>query len=171
MLVSMIQSNWLGFGSGITVPGWGINLHNRGNFFSLDPAHANVIAPRKRTLHTLIPAMALRDGVPWLVFGSMGGDGQAQNHVQLLARIVDDGEDIQRAIDAPRWLVSPKDWSVRADQRFDQATLESLRSRGHRVDTDRWFDPMFGHAHAIRVGDEGYAGATDPRTEGAVLGL
>src|SRR5262249_36239499 len=76
MLVSLIQSNWMGFGSGETVPEWGINLHNRGQIFSLDPAHANVIAPRKRTLHTLIPALALRERRPWLVFGTMGGDGQ-----------------------------------------------------------------------------------------------
>jgi len=88
MCVSLIQSNYMGFGSGMTVPGWGINLQNRGAYFSLDSAHVNVIAPRKRTLHTLIPAMAFKDGRPWQVFGSMGGDGQAQTHLQLLARIV-----------------------------------------------------------------------------------
>ena len=87
MLVSLIQSNWMGFGSGMTVPGWGINLHNRGAYFSLEAGHANVIAPGKRTLHTLIPGLAVRDGRPWLAFGSMGGDGQAQTHVQLLARL------------------------------------------------------------------------------------
>jgi gamma-glutamyltranspeptidase/glutathione hydrolase len=171
MLVGLIQSNWQGFGSGVTVPEWGINLHNRGTYFSLDPLHANVIAPRKRTLHTLIPAMAVRDGRPWLVFGSMGGDGQAQTHVQLLARIIDDGEDIQRAVSAPRWVVSPSDWSVTAESRFEQGVIEGLRRRGHGVVVTAAFDSLMGHAHAILVTDHGYAGATDPRAEGAVLGL
>ena len=153
------------------MPDWGINLQNRGAYFSLDPGHVNVIAPRKRTLHTLIPAMALRDGRPWLVFGSMGGDGQAQTHLQLLTRIVDDGEDVQRAIAAPRWVVSPEDWSVVAESRFDAGWVEELRARGHDVSLTAELDPLMGHAHAILVEGQGYAGATDPRAEGAVLGL
>jgi gamma-glutamyltranspeptidase/glutathione hydrolase len=170
MLVSLIQSNWQGFGSGVTVPEWGINLHNRGTYFSLDPGHPNVIAPRKHTLHTLIPAMAMRDGRPWLVFGSMGGDGQAQTHVQLLARIVDDGEDIQRAVSAPRWVVSPADWSVTVESRFDASLIEGLRGLGHEVAVTWPFDSSMGHANAILVSDHGYAGAADPRSEGAALG-
>jgi gamma-glutamyltranspeptidase/glutathione hydrolase len=171
MCVSLIQSNYMGFGSGVTVPDWGINLQNRGAYFSLDPGHVNVIAPRKRTLHTLIPAMALRDGRPWFVFGSMGGDGQAQTHLQLLTRIVDDGEDVQRAIAAPRWVVSPEDWSVVAESRFDARWVDDLRARGHDVSLTAELDPLMGHAHAILVERQGYAGATDPRAEGAVLGL
>ncbi len=173
MLVSLIQSNYMGFGSGVTVPGWGINMHNRGAYFSLDPAHPNAIAPGKRTLHTLIPAMAFRNDRPWLVFGTMGGDGQAQTHLQLLARMIDDGNDPQRAIDAPRWLVSMTDGSVLADERLGGAgrVVDGLRDRGHRVDFSAWFDPSFGHAHAIEVTPDGYLGATDPRAEGAVLGL
>jgi len=171
MCVSLIQSNYMGFGSGLTVPGWGINLQNRGAMFSLDPSHANVIAPRKRTLHTLIPAMALREGKPWLVFGTMGGDGQAQTHLQLLARIIDDAEDIQRAIDAPRWVVSPQDWAVTAESRFEPHVIEGLRARRHEVALGGDYDSLMGHAHAIQVTEDGYAGATDPRTEGAVLGL
>jgi gamma-glutamyltranspeptidase / glutathione hydrolase len=171
MLVSLIQSNYMGFGSGVTVPGWGINLQNRGAFFSLDPSHVNVVAPRKRTLHTLIPAMAFKDGQPWMVFGTMGGDGQAQTHLQLLARIVDDGEDVQRAIAAPRWVVSPADWSVAAESRFDPATFDVLRRRGHRLSLTSEFDSLMGHAHAILVSRDGYAPATDPRAEGAALGL
>jgi gamma-glutamyltranspeptidase / glutathione hydrolase len=171
MCVSLIQSNYMGFGSGVTVPGWGINLQNRGAMFSLDPSHANAIAPRKRTLHTLIPAMALRGGRPWLTFGTMGGIGQAQTHLQLLARIVDDGDDIQRAIDAPRWFVSPEDWSVTAESRFEPSVVEELQSRGHRVQLTQGYDSLMGHAHAIEVIEGGYAAATDPRTEGAVLGL
>jgi gamma-glutamyltranspeptidase / glutathione hydrolase len=171
MLVSLIQSNWQGFGSGVTVPEWGINLHNRGTYFSLKPGHPNVIAPGKRTLHTLIPAMALRHGRPWLVFGSMGGDGQAQTHVQLLAHIVDDGQDIQRAVSAPRWVVSPADWSVTAESRFGSGLIEALRALGHRVANTGPFDSLMGHANVIRVTEHGFAGASDPRSEGAVLGL
>jgi len=171
MLVSLIQSNWTGFGSGVTVPGWGINLQNRGALFSLDPGHVNVIAPRKRTMHTLIPAMALREGRPWLVFGTMGGHGQAQTHLQLLVRIIDDRMDLQRAIDAPRWCVSPADSSVSAEPRFAAPVLEGLRDLGHALEAVEPFDSLMGHAHAIDVAEHGYLGATDPRTEGAVLGM
>jgi gamma-glutamyltranspeptidase/glutathione hydrolase len=171
MLVSLIQSNYAGFGSGVTVPEWGINLQNRATFFSLDPGHVNAIGPGKRTLHTLIPAMAFRDGKPWLVFGTMGGDGQAQTHLQLLVMIVGDGWDIQRAIDAPRWMVSPRDWSVTAESRFGPEVLQDLQERGHVIAVTGAFDPILGHAHAIQVTEGGYAGATDPRAEGAVLGV
>jgi gamma-glutamyltranspeptidase/glutathione hydrolase len=170
-LVSLIQSNYMGFGSGVTVPDWGINLQNRGAFFSLDPGHVNVIAPRKRTLHTLIPAMALRAGKPWLAFGSMGGDGQAQTHVQLMARMVDDGEDPQQAVSGPRWVVSPQDWSLTAEARFDSGLVAELRGRGHGIDLTTPFDSLMGHAHAIQVTEAGFAGGSDPRAEGAVVGL
>lgn len=171
MLVSLIQSNYEGFGSGVTVPGWGINLHNRGSFFFLDPAHPNAVAPRKRTMHTLIPAMAFRDGAPWLAFGTMGGDGQAQTHLQLLTRIVDDGEDLQRAVDAPRWYVDPADWGVTAESRLPDEVVGGLRALGHRLSTTGPFDSLMGHAHAVALDAGGYAAATDPRAEGAALGL
>ena len=171
MLVSLIQSNWTGFGSGITVPGWGINLQNRGAFFSLDPGHVNVIAPRKRTLHTIVPGMAFRGDRPWLVFGTMGGNGQAQTHLQLLTRIVDDGAGLQEAVDAPRWVLSPADWSLSAESRFEAEVVEGLRDRGHNLEIVGDFDSLMGHAHAIAATDQGYEGATDPRTEGAVLGF
>ncbi|HEX2266859.1 MAG TPA: gamma-glutamyltransferase [Actinomycetota bacterium] len=171
MLVSLIQSNWMGFGSGVTVPGWGVNLHNRGSYFSLDPENPNVIAPRKRTLHTLVPAMALRSGEPWLVFGTMGGDGQVQTHLQLLTRTIDDGLDVQEAISAPRWVVSPEDWSVTAESRFDRPTLDGLRERGHLLSVTDPYDALMGHAHAIEVAERGFFAATDPRAEGAALGL
>jgi gamma-glutamyltranspeptidase/glutathione hydrolase len=171
MLVSLIQSNYAGFGSGVTVPGWGINLQNRGGYFSLGDDHANVIAPRKRTMHTLMPAMAFRDGKPWLVFGSMGGDGQAQTHLQFLNRVLDDGADIQDAISAPRWVINPGDWSVRAESRFDTDTLVELSRLGHEVTEGGPLESGMGHAHAIEVTPYGYAAATDPRAEGAALGL
>ncbi len=171
MLVSLIQSNYVGFGSGVTVPGWGINLQNRGSYFSLDPEHPNVIAPRKRTLHTLMPGMAFRDGEPWLVFGTMGGDGQAQTHLQILTRMIDGTDDPQQAISAPRWEVSPTDWTVSCESRFPDGTAEDLRARGHTVEAMGPYEIKMGHAHAIEVVDGGYAAGTDPRAEGAALGL
>jgi gamma-glutamyltranspeptidase/glutathione hydrolase len=85
--------------------------------------------------------------------------------------MVDDRQDPQRAIDAPRWVVSPSDHSVLADERFDPGVVEALRAKGHRVAVAPWFEGVFGHAHAIVRDARGYAGATDPRTEGAVVGL
>jgi gamma-glutamyltranspeptidase / glutathione hydrolase len=172
MCVSLIQSNYVGFGSGVHVPGWGINLQNRGGYFSLDPAHVNVIAPRKRTMHTLIPAMALRDGKPWLVFGTMGGDGQAQTHLQVLTRMIDDGTDPQEAINAPRWVVTPSDWSVAVEAPLGAGTIADLGRKGHAIRVVEPLDTVMGHAHAIRIEtDGGYAAASDPRSEGAALGL
>jgi gamma-glutamyltranspeptidase/glutathione hydrolase len=118
-----------------------------------------------------MPAMALRGGEPYLVFGTMGGDGQPQTHLQFLNRVIDDGRDIQDAIDAPRWVVSPTDWSVRAESRFDHDMLQELSRRGHSLTMAAPFDTGMGHAHAIEVTDYGYACATDPRAEGAALGL
>ena len=171
MLVSLIQSNYVGFGSGVTVPEWGINLQNRGAYFSLNPEHANVVAPRKRTMHTLMPGMAFRDGKPWIVFGTMGGDGQAQTHVDFLSHVIDDGLDVQQAIDAPRWVISPADWSIAAESRIGDSVLRALRVMGHRIEAVGPYETRMGHAHAIEVTEHGYAAATDPRAEGAAAGL
>ena len=102
--VSLIQSNYRGFGSGYVVDGTGISLQNRGSYFTLDPAAANALAPNKRTLHTLIPSLALRGGKPALIFGAMGGDGQAQTHAQVYTTLARYGLNIQAAIEAPRWI-------------------------------------------------------------------
>ena len=171
MCVSLIQSNYNGFGSGVTVPAWGINLHNRGAYFSLDPEHVNVIAPGKRTLHTLMPAFARRDGRPWLVFGTMGADGQLQTQVQLLARLVDDGSDPAAALAAPRWVVDPGDFSVRIENRFPDTVIDGLRRRGHRVDTAGPYEDFMGHAHLIRRDGDGLTAASDPRCEGLAAGF
>ncbi|MBW3658515.1 MAG: gamma-glutamyltransferase family protein [Actinobacteria bacterium] len=170
LLVSLIQSNYMGFGSGVVVPDVGWNLHNRGASFSLDAAHANVIAPGKRTMHTLIPSLVLRDGSPVLVFGTMGGDGQPQTHLQLLTRIADHGSDVQAAITAPRWMVSPADGSVAIEERAGEEVVDGLRERGHDVTVLGPWEHLMGHAHAIALTDRGYAGATDPRAEGTVVG-
>jgi gamma-glutamyltranspeptidase / glutathione hydrolase len=171
LCVSLIQSNYNGFGSGVTVPGFGINLHNRGASFSLDAAHVNVIAPNKRTLHTLMPALARRGGRPWLVFGTMGADGQLQTQVQLLARLLDDGEDPAAALAAPRWVVDPGDFSVHIEDGFPADVLGGLRGRGHRVSVLDPRQDRMGHAQVIRLDEDGLTAASDPRCEGLVAGL
>jgi gamma-glutamyltranspeptidase / glutathione hydrolase len=170
LLVSLIQSNFVGFGSGVVVPGTGIGLHDRGAHFSLDPSDPNVIAPGKRPMHTLIPALALRDGAPWTVFGTMGGDGQAQIHPQLLGALVDDAADPQEAVSRPRWIVDVADGAVQIEADADPALVEGLRQRGHEVRELPARSHGTGHAHAIQLADAGYVGGTDPRCEGAVTG-
>ena len=171
LMVSLIQSNFLAFGCGVHVPEWGINLNNRGSSFTLDAGAANALAPSKRPMHTLIPALALREAEPWLVFGSMGGDAQAQVHAQLLAHVVDDRADVQVALDAPRWQVDPVRWHVLAEAGFGDDVLRGLEARGHEVDRTKALDSRMGHAHAIAPTPDGYAVGTDPRAEGAALGL
>ena len=171
LCVSLIQSNYNGFGSGVTVPGLGINLHNRGAYFSLDPGHVNVIAPGKRTLHTLMPAFARRGGRPWLVFGTMGADGQLQTQVQLLARLVDDGTDPAAALAAPRWVVDPGDFSVQIENRFPGAVVDGLRTRGHRLAVLGPLEDCMGHAQVIRIDEGGLTAASDPRSEGLAAGF
>ncbi len=175
MACSLIQSIYFPFGSGFVAEGTGVLLQNRGAYFSLDPSDANVIAPRKRTYHTLMPAMALRDGRPWLVFGTMGADGQPQTQVQLLTAIVDHDLDVQEAIDAPRWLagrsfVSESDDALALEARFPAAIDEQLRTMGHTVRREEDWSELMGHAQAIRISDAGLEGGADPRGDGLALG-
>lgn len=170
LMVSLIQSNFVGFGSGVVVPGTGIGLHNRGSHFSLDEADPHAIGPGRRPRHTLIPAMALRDEDPWLVFGTQGGDGQPQIHLQLLARVLDEGLDLQEAVDAPRFIVDVADGAVRLEGRYDGETIDGLAGRGHLL---RYLAPYAddaGHAHMIARTSVGYAAASDPRCDGAAIG-
>src|SRR5262249_29942153 len=129
LLVSLIQSNFLSFGSGVYVTDWGINLNNRGASFSLDPDATNAFAAAKLPMHTLVPAMGLRDGRPVLVFGSMGGDAQIQVHVQLLNHLLD-GVEPGEALAAPRWRVDPGTWRVHVESRFDASIFAGLRALG-----------------------------------------
>lgn len=175
-LVSLIESNYMGIGSGIMAGETGVMLQNRGAWFSLDKSHPNVIAPRKRTMHTLMPGMAFRDGKPWLVFGTMGGSMQAQIHVQLLTRVIDQGLPIDRAIDAPRFDAVTGTVNGRPrlamEGRFDDDVQADLFARGHAVDPVEAYTSLMGHAHAIQVLDSGvYVGAADPRSEGLALGF
>jgi gamma-glutamyltranspeptidase/glutathione hydrolase len=171
MLVSLIQSNFMAFGSGVHVPEWGINLNNRGASFTLDPTRVNALASAKLPMHTLMPAMALRDGEPAIVFGTMGGDSQAQIQVQLVAHLIDDHTDPQDAIDAPRWYLEPSTWTLRAEPHFTDAWFDALRALGHDPKRTGRIDTGMGHAHAIQRTAGGYAVATEPRAEGAALGL
>jgi gamma-glutamyltranspeptidase/glutathione hydrolase len=171
LLVSLIQSNFASAGSGIRVHEWGINLHNRGSAFVLDDAHPNGIGPNKMPLHTLIPALALRDGLPRIVFGTAGGHGQAQTHTQLMVRMLVDGHDAQRAISAPRFTVDPNNGRIAMEDHFDSAWIDDLRGRGHDIDVVQGYRHGPGIAHAIECGWPGYRAATDPRAEGSTSGL
>jgi len=175
--VSLIESNWSGFGSGVVDPATGIAYQNRGTFFSLDPSHPNVLAPSKRTLHTLLPGMLFRDGRPWVVAGSMGGDAQAQIHAQVVSTLVDGGVDVATAVAAPRWFVEPAQLlappeTVRIEPRFREDVIADLERLGHSIEPTKPFDRKLGHCHAIELVDGGpasggtLAAATDPRSAG-----
>ncbi len=171
LLVSLIQSNFASAGSGLRVHEWGINLHNRGSAFVLDGAHPNCIGPRKMPLHTLIPALALRDGEPWLVFGTEGGHGQAQTHTQLMVRMHVDGDDPQQAISAPRFTIDPGSGRIAMEDHFDPAWIDDLRGRGHDIDVVQGYRHGPGIAHAIECTRTGYLAASDPRAEGGTSGV
>jgi gamma-glutamyltranspeptidase len=172
--VSMIQSLYHEFGSGVVAGDTGVVLQNRGAFFSLDPHHPNHLAPRKRTAHTLIPSMYLVGGCPRFVYGTMGGDGQPQTQAALVTRVVDRGLGPQAAIEAARWLFG-RTWGetsrgLRIESRFAPGVADELRRRGHEVQVvDAWSDLM-GHAHLIRFDGDGLSGGSDPRADGAALG-
>src|SRR5688572_21584255 len=148
MMVSYIQSNFAGFGSGVVVPGTGISLQNRGLGFSVKADHPNVVAPGKRPFHTIIPGFVTRGGQPLMSFGVMGGSMQAQVHIQIMSRMVDYGQNPQAAADAPRWRI---DSGVRVGIEYGvpEQTISELRARGHDMpQADRW-STDFGRAQLI----------------------
>jgi gamma-glutamyltranspeptidase / glutathione hydrolase len=176
--VSLIQSNAAGFGSGVLDADTGVHFQDRGASFSLDPAHPNVLEPRKRTAHTLLPGMLFRDGErrPWVVAGSMGGDIQPQIHVQLVSALVDGGADIRTAVAAPRVVVEPAGWLappvlVLADGDLEHGVGAELAALGHNVGRAA-YDGSLGHQHAIELVDGGpvaggsLAAIADPRSMG-----
>lgn len=171
MMVSFIQSNFMGFGSGVVVPETGISLQNRGAGFSLDPAHPNVVAGGKRPFHTIIPAFALdAQGAPLMSFGVMGGPMQAQGHLQLALRIMLHKQNPQAAIDAPRWRVV-QGRHVVFEASLERNTLAALRRLGHQVTLE---DPLqgynFGGAQAIVRDPQGfYIAATESRKDGQAV--
>ncbi len=196
-VVSLIQSLYHGFGSGIVGGDTGVLLHNRGSYFSLDPRHVNYLQPGKRTMHTLTPAMVLHNGKPSIALGSMGGDAQPQIHVQLLSALIDFGLNVQQAISAPRWRsgrfqIAPggKEQelggqsgvdeyleqhiaeTVLLEQRFLSGVPLALDLLGHRTYVHGPWEDGMGHAQAIFINPDThiFEGAADPRCDGLALG-
>ncbi|HEY6822007.1 MAG TPA: gamma-glutamyltransferase family protein [Burkholderiales bacterium] len=168
MMVSFIQSNYMGFGSGVVVEG--ISLQNRGGTFVLQPGHPNRVGPRKRPYQTIIPGFVTRNGKPVMSFGVMGGTMQPQGHAQVLIRIAEYGQSPQAACDGPRFrVVQGLDVSVE-DDGFQPSVLEELQRRGHRIVTIDDYN-QFGSCQAIWKLDGGYLVASDPRRDGQAVGF
>lgn len=169
MMVSFIQSNYQGFGSGVVVPGTGISLQNRGFGFSLDPNHPNCVAPGKRPFHTIIPGFLTRGGKPQMSFGVMGGNMQPQGHVQTLVRMLAYDQQPQAACDAPRWKVN-RGMSVDIESTIPASVAAELAARGHKLENvaDSYMD--FGSGQFIWKLPEGYVAASDARRDGQAVG-
>jgi gamma-glutamyltranspeptidase/glutathione hydrolase len=166
-MISMIQSNYEGFGSGLVIPGTGIALHNRGSNFNLDETSPNCLGPSKKPYHTIIPGFITKDGEAVGPFGVMGGFMQPQGHVQVVTNLMDFGMNPQEALDAPRWQ-----WtggrSVEVEHGVSNHIAQELISRGHSV-TVRSDSTSFGRGEIILRTEHGtLAGATEPRTDGCV---
>jgi gamma-glutamyltranspeptidase / glutathione hydrolase len=180
MMVSFIQSNYRGMGSGMVPPGLGFGLHDRGECFDLTPGRPNTYAPRKRPFHTIIPAMVTREGRPFLSFGVMGGDMQPQGHVQVLVNLIDFGMNLQEAGDAPRiyhTLSSEPTGTTMTDggvvyleSGFPDASVAELRARGHKI--GRTYVESFGGYQAIArdVTNHVWIGASESRKDGCAAG-
>ena len=171
MMVSFIQSNYHGFGSGVVVPGTGIALHNRGRSFSLQPGHRNRVGPGRRPMHTIIPGFITRQGKPFASFGVMGGNMQAQGHVQMMQQLVDLQRNPQAAVDAPRFRVEagPR---VMLEAHTPEPVVELLRAQGHNLDPRPSNSLEFGSSQIIQCLPEGaYIAASDPRRDGQAVGF
>lgn len=172
MMVSFIQSNFVGFGSGVVVPGTGISLQNRGCGFSLEPGHPNVVERGKRPYHTIIPGFLMKDDAPLMAFGVMGGMMQPQGHVQMVLRTQPWGQDPQTAADAPRWRAT-EGLGLACEEAMGTQTLQALSDLGHEIVTEALDNAFgFGGAQIIhRLPGGGYAGGSDPRKDGSVYGF
>lgn len=168
MMVSFIQSNYMGFGSGVVVPGTGIALQNRGAGFVTEAGHPNVLGPEKRPFHTIIPGFLTHDGAPWGPFGVMGGHMQPQGHVQMVRALVDFGLPPQAALDLPRWRWT-QDLDVDLETGWTREAAEALASRGHRLQPTHDAGP-FGRGQIIlRDADGVLAAGSDRRADGQAL--
>jgi gamma-glutamyltranspeptidase/glutathione hydrolase len=171
-MVSLIQSNYYAFGSGIVVPGTGISLHNRGWNFSLDRGHPNEVGPGKKPLHTIIPGFVSgADGMPSMAFGVMGGFMQAQGHMQVMCRLADFDQNPQAMIDAPRFMVSPRDGIVRLEAHMAEAVAAGLAQRGHAIERLPTGHLDFGAAQIVMRAEEHHVGASDGRRDGQAVGF
>ena len=169
MMVSYIQSNYHGFGSGIVIPGTGISLQNRGLGFTLEEGHPNCVAGGKRPYHTIIPGFVMKGGAPLMSFGVMGAHMQAQGHVQMMIRIIAGGQNPQAAADAPRWYLT-EDSHLALEPGFGSAVRAELKSRGHRLAPETPTS-VFGGAQLIYRLPGGYCAASDPRKDGQPVGF
>ncbi len=171
-MVSFIQSNYAGFGSGVVVPGTGVALQNRGAGFVLDPGHPNRVGPGKRPFHTIIPAFLTEGGRPRTAFGVMGGPMQPQGHLQMVLRTVTWGQNPQAASDAPRWRVV-EGRTVAVESTFDPEVLDALVAKGHRIErTEPDQDFGFGGAQLIeRLPSGAYVAGSDHRKDGHAVGF
>ena len=177
MMVSFIQSNYMGFGSGCVEPNFGISLQNRGHGFSVDAKAsnpANLVAPGKRPFHTIIPAFLTKDGQPVMSYGVMGANMQPQGHMQTLVRMLDYGQNPQAACDAPRWRYNAG-LEINVESAMDAPTVQGLADRGHRMEVINDSYQDFGAGQFIwRAGDpkvEGYVAASDARRDGQAVGF
>jgi gamma-glutamyltranspeptidase / glutathione hydrolase len=176
MMVSFIQSNYMGFGSGVVVPGYGVSLQNRGHAFSLDANSPNGVAPNKRPFHTIIPAFLTKPGSHGreavMSFGVMGANMQPQGHLQTLVRMLSHGQQPQAACDAPRWRFNAG-LEINVEAAMNPHTVAGLVERGHRVEVINDSYQDFGAGQFIwRLGDpavEGYVAASDPRRDGQAV--
>lgn len=170
-MVSYIQSNYAGFGSGVVVPGTGISLQNRGHGFELAPGHPNLVGPSKRPFHTIIPGFVMQGGKPAMAFGLMGGAMQAQGHVQMILRNLVWHQDPQTAADAPRWRVTDG-LNVAIEPSIGGEVIAALGALGHRISVEAPDESFgFGGAQIIRRSENGYIGGSDPRKDGQVSGF
>ena len=174
-MVSLIQSNYMGFGSGIVIEGTGIAMQNRGAGFTLQPGHPNEVDGGKRPFHTIIPGFVTRNGFPSMAFGVMGGHMQHQGHVQMVTRIYEHKQNPQAASDAPRWHLT-KDFDLVLEEGFDLSVATKLAARGHNVSISS-ATGLFGGAQLIyklsdqNGGEYQYCAASDHRKEGLAAGL
>jgi gamma-glutamyltranspeptidase / glutathione hydrolase len=175
-VASVIQSLYNSFGSGIVVPGTGVVLNNRGRHFSMDAAHPNALAPRKRPFHTLIASILTRDDRPLAAYATMGSSGQAMFHLQGLTNLLDYGLDIQEAIERPRFVLGPiapdhiPD-TVYLEGRIPRRVIAALARKGHNVRVAADFFYRTGHAHGLVVLEHALSGGADPRCDGIALGF
>ena len=169
MMVSYIQSNYKGFGSGIVIPGTGISLQNRGAGFTLNEKHPNAVAGRKRPYHTIIPGFVTKEGAALMSFGVMGAHMQAQGHLQMMLRVFAGGQNPQAAADAPRWYLS-EDSSLAIEPGFGPSIVNELQRRGHCLSPHAPAS-LFGGAQMIYCLPDGYCAASDPRKDGQAVGF